>query len=56
MGFDDKIKNKTEELTGKTKEKVGDLTNDERMQAEGKKEETLGEIKQAGEKVKDAFK
>ena len=56
MGLDDKIKNKTQETTGGAKEKVGDLTGDESMQAEGKKDETMGNLKQAGEKVKDAFK
>ena len=56
MGLDDKIKNKTQELTGTAKEKVGDWTDDEQMQAEGKKDEAVGNIKQAGEKVKDAFK
>ena len=56
MGLDDKLKNKTEEITGSAKEKVGDWTGDESMQAEGKKDEFTGNIKQAGEKVKDAFK
>jgi len=56
MGLDDKIKNKTQEVTGSAKEKVGDWTDDESMQAEGKRDEALGNIKQAGEKVKDAFK
>ena len=56
MGLDDKLKNKTQELTGKAKERVGDWTDDESMQAEGKKDEALGNIKQAGEKVKDAFR
>ena len=56
MGLDDKLKNKTQEWTGATKEKIGDITDDESMQAEGKKEEAMGNLKQAGEKVKDAFK
>jgi uncharacterized protein YjbJ (UPF0337 family) len=56
MGLDDKLKNKTQEVTGTAKEKVGDWTGDESMQAEGKKDETMGNLKQAGEKVKDAFK
>ena len=56
MGTNDKIKNKTQELTGTAKEKVGDWTGDESLQAEGKKDETMGNIKQAGEKVKDAFR
>jgi uncharacterized protein YjbJ (UPF0337 family) len=56
MGLDDKIKNKTQEATGTAKEKVGDWTGDESMQAEGKRDQVAGNIKQAGEKVKDAFK
>jgi uncharacterized protein YjbJ (UPF0337 family) len=56
MGFDDKLKNKTQEVTGTAKENVGDWTGDESMQAEGKKDQMSGNLKQAGEKVKDAFK
>jgi uncharacterized protein YjbJ (UPF0337 family) len=56
MGLDDKLKNKTQEATGSIKENVGDWTGDESMQAEGKKDEMSGNLKQAGEKVKDAFK
>jgi uncharacterized protein YjbJ (UPF0337 family) len=56
MGLDDKLKNATQEWTGKAKENVGDITGDESMQAEGKKDEAMGNLKQAGEKVKDAFK
>ncbi|MDQ1712015.1 MAG: hypothetical protein QOE45_1465 [Frankiaceae bacterium] len=55
MGLDDKIKDKTQEVTGIAKEKVGEATGDESMQAEGKKDQVVGNIKQAGEKVKDAF-
>lgn len=56
MGLDDKVKNTTQEWTGKVKERVGDITDDESLQAEGKKDEAMGNIKQAGEKVKDAFR
>jgi uncharacterized protein YjbJ (UPF0337 family) len=55
MGLDDKLKNKTQEVTGSAKEKVGDWTGDESMEAEGKKDKAVGNIKEAGEKVKDAF-
>ena len=34
----------------------GDATDDRDMQAEGKKDQAAGNLKQAGEKVKDAFK
>ncbi|MEV0595841.1 CsbD family protein [Nonomuraea cavernae] len=56
MGTDDKFAHKAEELKGRAKENVGDLTDDERLQAEGRAEQTKGGIKQAGEKVKDAGK
>lgn len=56
MGTDDKMANKAQELGGKAKEAVGDATDDERLQAEGKADQTKADLKQAGEKVKDAFK
>jgi uncharacterized protein YjbJ (UPF0337 family) len=56
MGTDDKIENKTEELTGKAKESVGDATDNPDLEAEGQADQNKGGLKQAGEKVKDAFK
>ena len=56
MGADDKIENKTEELTGKVKETAGDATDDRDLQAEGQADQTKGNLKQAGEKIKDAFR
>jgi uncharacterized protein YjbJ (UPF0337 family) len=56
MGVDDKAQNKAEELKGQAKEGLGRATDDEDLQAEGQAEQTKSELKQAGEKVKDAFK
>jgi uncharacterized protein YjbJ (UPF0337 family) len=56
MGADDKLRNKAEELTGKGEEKLGGAIGDEQMEAEGQAEQSKGNLKQAGEKVKDAFK
>jgi uncharacterized protein YjbJ (UPF0337 family) len=56
MGDSDKVNNKTQEFVGEAKEKIGDVTGDESLQAEGKADQTKGNLKQAGEKVKDAFK
>ena len=56
MGNDDKIANKTDGVAGKAKEKIGDATDDQRLEAEGKKDQSKADLKQAGEKVKDAFK
>ena len=56
MSADDKLSNKAQELAGKGKEAVGDATDNRDLQAEGKKDKAAGNLKQAGEKVKDAFK
>lgn len=56
MGAGDKIDNKAEELKGKVKEKAGKANDDPKLEAEGKKDQTKSNLKQAGEKVKDAFK
>jgi uncharacterized protein YjbJ (UPF0337 family) len=52
----DKMKNKAEELSGQGKEAAGKATNDRDLEAEGKADQTSGNLKQAGEKVKDVFK
>lgn len=56
MGLDDKIKNTAQDVKGKAKEHTGRATDDESMQAEGKGDQMGADLKQAGEKVKDAFK
>ena len=56
MGLDDKIDNKAENVGGKAKEGVGRATGDERLEAEGRGDQASSEVKQAGEKVKDAAK
>jgi uncharacterized protein YjbJ (UPF0337 family) len=56
MGVVDKAKNKVEAAKGDVKEKTGRATNDRRMQAKGKGEKVSGNVKQAGEKVKDAVR
>jgi uncharacterized protein YjbJ (UPF0337 family) len=56
MGLDDKIRNQAEEVKGNVKEGAGKLTDDERLEAEGRVDQTKADFKQAGEKVKDAFR
>jgi len=56
MGSEDKVGNKAQELKGKAKEGVGDATDDRRLENEGRADQAKGNLKQAGEKVKDAFK
>lgn len=54
MGIGDKISNKAQEAVGKLKKKTGDATDNERLQAEGAKDEAKARAKQAGEHLKDA--
>ena len=56
MSSVDKIKNKAQEAKGHVKEAAGKATNDQSLEAKGKKDKAAGNVKQAGEKVKDAFK
>jgi uncharacterized protein YjbJ (UPF0337 family) len=56
MGVTDKIANKAEEMKGQAKQHLGKGTDNEQWQAEGKVDEAKGDLKQAGEKVKDVFK
>ena len=56
MGIDDKAKNTAQDLTGKAKEAAGKVTNNEELEAEGKGDQAAASLKQAGEKVKDAFR
>jgi uncharacterized protein YjbJ (UPF0337 family) len=56
MGLDDKLRNQAEETKGKVKEGAGKITDDERLEAEGQVDQTTSNLKQAGEKVKDAFR
>ncbi|MEV4479575.1 CsbD family protein [Micromonospora coxensis] len=56
MGYDEKIGNATENAAGKVKEGVGRATDNERLEAEGRNDQADANLKQAGEKIKDAFK
>jgi uncharacterized protein YjbJ (UPF0337 family) len=56
MSGQDKAKNKAEEVTGKVKEEFGEATDNTDLEAEGKADQAKADLKQAGEKVKDAFK
>ena len=56
MSGTDKAKNKAEEVGGKVKEGVGKVTGDQSLENQGKVDQTKGNLKQAGEKVKDAIK
>jgi uncharacterized protein YjbJ (UPF0337 family) len=56
MGLSDKLDNAKDDLGGKAKEATGKVTDNERLEAEGKADQSKADLKQAGEKVKDAFK
>jgi uncharacterized protein YjbJ (UPF0337 family) len=56
MSAVDKAKNKLEELGGRAKEAIGKITGDKSTENEGKGDQMEANLKDAGEKIKDAFK
>jgi uncharacterized protein YjbJ (UPF0337 family) len=52
----DKVKNKIENLGGKAKEALGNISGDARTRDEGRGDQAKSNLKDAGEKIKDAFK
>jgi uncharacterized protein YjbJ (UPF0337 family) len=56
MGAGDKVSNKIDDVGGKAKEAIGKLTDDRSTENEGKIDQAKSSLKDAGEKVKDAFK
>ncbi len=56
MGFDDKLENAGRDASGKVKEATGEATDNERLEGEGKMEQSEADLRKAGENVKDAFK
>lgn len=55
MSGTDKAKNKGQELGGKAKEAFGNVTGDESARDEGRSDQAKSNLKDAGEKLKDAF-
>jgi len=51
----DKAKNTTQQAKGKAKEAAGRATGNDKLEAKGKADQMKGDLKQAGEKVRDAF-
>ncbi len=51
----DKAKNLAEITKGKVKEAAGKTTGDDQLENDGRVDQMKGDLKQAGEKVKDAF-
>ncbi|MER6735513.1 CsbD family protein [Streptomyces sp. NPDC007251] len=56
MSGADKAGNAGDKIKGKAKEAVGKAVGNERLEAEGKADQVEGDVRQAGEKAKDAAK
>ncbi|MER7675324.1 CsbD family protein [Streptomyces sp. NPDC096934] len=56
MAADEKMQAKGEQAEGKVKKVVGGAVGNESLRAEGRAEETKGDLREAKEKVKDAIK
>jgi len=56
MSAKDKAKDKAQVAKGKIKKGAGKVLNDPVLEGEGKADQVKGNLKQAGEKVKDAAK
>lgn len=56
MSTSDKFSNKADDLAGKAKEGFGKATGDKDTENEGKVDQAKSSLKDAGEKIKDAFK
>lgn len=54
MGLEDKARNTADTARGKAKDVAGRVTGDKDLEAEGKADQVVGHLKQAGEKVEDA--
>ena len=54
MSFVDKARNKLDEAAGAAKEKIGQVTGNEDLEARGEADQAKADTKQAGEHVKDA--
>ena len=56
MSTEDKMKNAAQDVVGKGKEAVGTVTGNDSLKAEGRLDQTEADLKQSGEKVKDALR
>ncbi|SOB81361.1 CsbD family protein [Streptomyces sp. 1331.2] len=56
MSIAKKIAHQAEAVKGGAKKTVGRVTGNRRLQAEGRGDQVKGNTKQAGAKIKDAFK
>ncbi|WP_156690404.1 CsbD family protein [Mycobacterium sp. Marseille-P9652] len=56
MSATDKARNKVDQVRGRVKAAIGRATNDRRLEAEGRADQRAAHLRDAGEKVKDAFR
>ena len=56
MSFIDKAKNAAEDVVGKAKEVIGEVTDDKDLEVKGKKDQGSAGVKKIGENIKDTFK
>ncbi len=55
MSATDKMKNEAQKVSGKAEQAKGRVTGDPEDEREGRRKERSADLKQAGEKIKDAF-
>lgn len=55
MGIGDKAKHAAEDVAGHMKEAAGKLTDNDKLEAEGKADQAKAGVKKAGDDIKDAF-
>lgn len=56
MSVGGKARNKLQQLQGRMRAAAGEATGDPNMRARGRGDERIAHLKDAGEKVKDAFR
>lgn len=55
MGLDDKIEHNAQDARGKLKEGAGKVTGSDKLETEGKVDQTKADVKKAGDDVNDAL-
>ncbi|MGN9786539.1 CsbD family protein [Nonomuraea sp. ZG12] len=56
MSTSSKIRAKAQVLLGRVKQRLGLATGDQRLRSAGRNDQVMGNLKQAGEKAKNAFR
>lgn len=56
MSTSKKAKNSVDELAGRVKENLGEITGNDRLRNEGKVDQVKARVKQSGERLKDAVR